>query len=407
MKRWLNRNVWTLSWVSFLQDAASEMLYPLMPILLTSVLHAPAAIVGAIEGAAEGIAAATKLASNRINRFVPRKVMVLAGYSAAAFGKLIIAMAGAWPLVLAGRLTDRVGKGLRSAPRDALLLEDSDKAHRGKIIGFHRTADTLGAVVGPILALALLAAFDNNLRSVLWFVVIPAALSVVAVFFVRDNQRSQRAQAREAATATAVDASSAASSSASTPKTAVQAEPLSARLRLIISLIAGFSLANFPDALVLLHVSQIGFSLVGVVGAYLLFNICYAALNFPFGWLADRLAPSRIYALGLLLFALAYGGMSLTTNPQITLLMLAIYGGFAAANDTVGKSWVSKLAPESKQLWAQSVLQGTSGFGVLAAGIWAGLLWTLGAGAGSVPLLISAVIALGVAAAMLLIGKEA
>ena len=403
MKRWLNRNVWTLSWVSFLQDAASEMLYPLMPVLLTSVLHAPAAIVGAIEGAAEGIAAATKLASNRINQFVPRKVMVLAGYSAAAFGKLIIAMAGAWPLVLAGRLTDRIGKGLRSAPRDALLLQDSDKAHRGKVIGFHRTADTLGAVVGPILALALLAAFDNNLRSVLWFVVIPAALSVVAVFFVRDNQRSQRAQAREAAAAAALDAESRAAS----PKSPVQAEPLSARLRLIISLIAGFSLANFPDALVLLHVSQLGFSLVGVVGAYLLFNICYAALNFPFGWLADRLAPSRIYALGLLLFALAYGGMSLTTSPQITLLLLAIYGGFAAANDTVGKSWVSKLAPESKQLWAQSVLQGTSGFGVLAAGVWAGLMWTLGPGAGSVPLLISAVIALGVVAAMLLIGKEA
>jgi MFS family permease len=181
---------------------------------------------------------------------------------------------------------------------------------------------------------------------------------------------------------------------------------LSARLRLVLTLIVGFGVINFPDALLLLHVSQIGFSVTGVVGAYLLYNIAYAALNFPAGWLADRMPPSRIYAIGLLLFAITYGGMGLTRDPNLTLALLAIYGGFAAANDTVGKSWISKLAPESRQLWAQSLLQGLSGFSILISGLWAGLLWTLGAGAGQVSLLISGGVAVVAAAIMFFIGHD-
>jgi len=409
MKPWLTRNVWNLSWVSFLQDAASEMLYPLMPVLLTSLLHAPAAVVGIIEGLAEGVAATMKLLSNRINHYVPRKLMVLLGYAGAGIGKVIIAAAGAWPVVLVGRLTDRVGKGLRSAPRDALLIHGSDKAHRGKIIGFHRTADTLGAVLGPILALGLLAAFDNQIRSVLWFAAIPAVLSVLMVLPVQDNQRSQRTEAKIAAQAASQSAPSQLATTAAANPTFAKvghAQKLPARLRLVITLIVAFGIINFPDALLLLHVSQVGFSVTGVVGAYLLYNISYAALNFPAGWLADRLPPNRIYAIGLVLFAITYAGMGLTRDSNATLALLAIYGGFAAANDTVGKSWVSKLAPESRQLWAQSLLQGLSGFSILISGIWAGLLWLLGAGAGQVPLLISGFVALIAAGIMFFIGRD-
>jgi MFS family permease len=399
MKTWLNRNVWTLSWVSFLQDAASELLYPIMPVLLTSVLHAPAAVVGMIEGLAEGVAATMKLGSAWINKFLPRKVAVFIGYALAGVGKVIIAAAGAWPIVLIGRLTDRVGKGMRSAPRDALLLLGSDRAHRGKVVGFHRTADTLGAVLGPVLALSLLAAFNNDIRPVLWFAAIPATMSTLLVLAVKDHEpRVKRVKATDAS------AASASSPAAADPITAP--EPLSRRLKIVLGVISGFAFMNFPDALLLLHVSQIGFSLSAVVGAYLLYNISYAALNFPFGWLSDRLSPSGIYALGLVCFAAAYGGMSLTKDHSLTLLLIVIYGGFAAANDTVGKSWVSKLAPESRQLWAQSLLQGFSGFGVLAAGLWAGALWTIDGGLGSVPLMIAGVAALAVAAVLLLMGRD-
>jgi len=401
MKSWLNRNVWTLSWVSFLQDAASELLYPIMPVLLTSVLHAPAAVVGMIEGLAEGVAATMKLASSWVNRYLPRKVAVFVGYGLAGVGKVIIAAAGTWPIVLVGRLTDRVGKGMRSAPRDALLLLGTDKAHRGKVVGFHRTADTLGAVLGPILALGLLAAFNNDIRPVLWFAAIPATFATLLVLAVKDNE--PRTGRRKPTAASATDASA---TDASTAQPAQTHEPLSTRLKVVLGVISGFAFMNFPDALLLLHVSQIGFSLSAVVGAYLLYNISYAALNFPFGWLSDKLRPSGIYALGLVCFAAAYGGMSLTKDHSITLFLIVVYGGFAAANDTVGKSWVSKLAPESRQLWAQSLLQGFSGFGVLAAGLWAGALWTIGAGTGSLPLLISGVAALAVAAVLVLLGRD-
>ena len=387
--KWLTRNVWVLSWVSFAQDAASEMLYPLMPILLTSIFGAPAAIVGMIEGLAEGIAAATKLASSWLNRFIPRKWMVGIGYAAAGLGKVLVAAAGSWPMVLVGRLTDRVGKGMRSAPRDALLVQGSLKSHRGRVIGFHRTADTLGAVLGPILALLLLAAFNDRVQSVLWFAVIPAVTSTLLVLLVKDNEPSKRTAERLA------------KENHTAPPLAVGApEPLSAKLRLVLTAVIGFGIINFPDALVLLHVSQVGFSVTEVVGAYLLYNISYAALNFPAGMLADKMRPSLVYALGLLCFAITYGGMALTNNHNLTLLLVVIYGGYAACNDTVGKSWVSKLAPETRQLWAQSLLQGFSGFSVLAAGLWAGAIWTLGSGLGTVPLAISGGLALVAAIAM-------
>ena len=393
-KRWLNRNVWSLSAVSFMQDAASEMLYPLMPILLTGIFGAPAAVVGIIEGLAEGVAAGMKLASAWLNRFIPRKMMIGLGYGGAALGKLIIAMAGSWPIVLVGRLTDRLGKGMRGAPRDALLVQGSHKDHRGRIIGFHRTADTLGAVLGPVLALALLAAFNNNVRQVLWFALVPAVLSTAMILIVRDDEPSGRKAKRLADEAARI---AIAEGKVLTLEETQPHQPLSRKLRIVLTTIIGFGVINFPDALVLLHVSQVGFSVTEVVSAYLLYNISYAALNFPAGWLADKVRPNVVYAVGLLCFAVTYGGMAISSDHNVTLLLLAIYGGYAACNDTVGKSWVSKLAPDNRQLWAQSLLQGFSGFSVLVAGLWAGLAWTLGAGAGVVPLALSGLIALAAA----------
>jgi MFS family permease len=421
MKRWLSRNVWTLSWVSFLQDAASEMLMPLMPVLLTSILHAPAAVVGMIEGLAEGMAATTKLLSSRINRWVPRKTMVFLGYSGAALGKVIVALSGTWPMVLAGRLTDRFGKGLRSVARDALLVDGSDRGDRGKIVGFHRTADTLGAVIGPVLALTFLSLLGSSsdteaIRKVLWFAVVPGVASTLLVLLVRDNQKSKRGQAKAEAIALAdavfdgVPSNNAANKLVANKPAAKTPEPIPARLKTVLFAMVAFSVVNFPDALVLLHVSQIGFSVQGVIAAYLVYNIAYAALNFPAGWLADKFSPNAIFGIGLVCFAIAYGGMGLTNDHNLTIALLIVYGGFAAANDTVGKSWISKLAPDSRQIWAQSLLQGLSGFSVLAAGLWAGFTWTLtefgATGAGSLPLRISGIVAIIAAVAVFSIGRD-
>ena len=381
---WLTRNLMAISWVSLLQDAASEMLYPIMPIFLNTVLGAPAAAVGAIEGFAEGAMSITKLSSAWMNRWIPRKVMVFLGYGGAALGKLIIALAAIWPVVMLGRVVDRLGKGMRSAARDAILVQGIDKAHRGRVIGFHRTADTTGAVIGPILALILLAAFNGNLRDVLWVAVIPAVLSTLAVLFIKDQDPANSRLKK-------------------IPKAAVTTENsqvLAPNIKRVIWLLSIFALANFPDALLLLHLSQEGWAVAEVVGAYLIFNIAYASLNFPFGVLADKLKPQHVYALGMVCFAIAYAGLALTNDHVLAVILIVIYSGFAAANDVVGKSWVSKLAADHQQLTVQSRLQGLGGFGILLAGIWAGSIWTLGAGFGTVPLLISGVFGL-VAAAVL------
>lgn len=375
---WLTRNLFAISWVSLLQDAASEMLYPIMPIFLNTVLGAPAAVVGAIEGFAEGAMSITKLSSAWMNRWIPRKVMVFLGYSGAAMGKIIIALAAVWPVVMLGRVVDRLGKGMRSAARDAILVQGIDKAHRGRVIGFHRTADTTGAVIGPILALVLLSAFDGNIRDVLWVAVIPAVLSTAAVLFIKDQDPATKRLVKIA----------------KAEVTAANTQVLAPKLKRVIWVLSFFALANFPDALLLLHLSQEGWAVTEVVGAYLIFNIAYASLNFPFGLLADKLKPQQVYAVGLVCFAIAYAGFGLTSDKVLGVALIVIYGGFAAANDVVGKSWVSKLAGDHQQLTVQARLQGLSGFGILFAGIWAGLAWSLGAGFGTVPLMISGVFGL-------------
>ena len=382
MKRpsWLTKNLMTISWVSLLQDAASEMLYPIMPIFLYSVLGAPAVVVGIIEGIAEGTMAFFKLISSWLNRWLPRRTMVFLGYLGAALGKLIIALSGIWQFVLMGRVVDRVGKGIRSAPRDAILVQGVESSHRGRTIGFHRTADTTGAVIGPILTLFFLSLFDGDIRSVLWVAVIPAFASALLVLAIKDHDLGSGKR----------DLNN--SNSVGDP------QKINPKITKLIWLLALFALINFPDALLLLHLSQDGFTPVQVVSAYLVFNISYASLSFPFGLLADRLKPQNIYAIGLVAFAVTYIGLGISDSKFIAFILLVIYGGFAAANDVVGKTWVSKLALDSQQFVVQARLQGLSGFGILFAGLWAGLFWNFGSGLGTLPLLISG--ALGLCAAL-------
>ena len=192
-RSWLTRNVRVLSAVSFLQDTASELLYPLLPIYLTSVLGAPAAVVGAVEGAAEGAASLTKLAAGPLGDRFARRPLIATGYGMAALGKVMVAAALAWPGVLAGRVVDRLGKGIRGAPRDALLVADIDEAARGRVFGFHRAMDTFGAVVGPLLGLAGYELLDHQIAPLLWVAVVPAVLSVALVFLVREQRRRRRA----------------------------------------------------------------------------------------------------------------------------------------------------------------------------------------------------------------------
>jgi MFS family permease len=381
MRSWLTRNVRVLSAVSFLQDAASELLYPLLPIYLTSVLGAPAAVVGAVEGAAEGAASLTKLASGPLGDRFARRPLIATGYGMAALGKVMVAAASAWPGVLAGRVVDRLGKGIRGAPRDALLVVDIDGAARGRVFGFHRAMDTLGAVVGPLVGLAGYELLDHQIAPLLWVAVVPAVLSVALVFLVRETRRVLPRAERRAVFARVGD--------------------LPRRYWRVTTALVLFGLVNFPDALLLLRLNEIGFSVVEVILAYVTYNAVYAVASYPAGVLADRLPRPAVFGAGLAFFAIGYTGLGLTTDTATAWLLIGVYGLFTACTDGVGKAWISTLVGSELQASAQGVFQGASGFAVLAAGLWAGFLW--GAD-GHLPLLISGIVGGMFAVGLLVIG---
>ena len=381
---WLTPNVRTLSGVSFLQDAASELLYPVLPIFLTATLGAPVAVVGIVEGVAEGVAAVTKLLAGRLGDTRARRPLIAVGYGLAAVGKILIAVAVLWPVVLAGRAVDRVGKGIRGAPRDALLMVGADPTARGRIFGVHRAADTAGAVVGPALGLGLYELLDHQIRPLLVIAVIPAVLSVLLIRAVHEDPHP-----RPTRPATAVRAPIA------KPTT------LPPRLRSLIVTLGVFGLVNVPDALLLLRASQLGLSLSGVISAYILFNAVYALAAYPLGAVSDRVPRHLVFAAGLGFFAVGYLGLGLVESPGWVFLLLPLYGFFAAATDGVGKAWIADLAPADRQSGAQGLYQAVTGGAVLVAGTWAGLAWGT---AGTLPLLISGTVAAALALILVAIG---
>lgn len=409
---WLTPNVRTLSGVSFLQDAASEMLYPVLPIFLTVTLGAPVAVVGAVEGAAEGVAAATKLLAGRLGDTHARKPLIALGYGLAAVGKVLVAVAAAWPVVLAGRCVDRVGKGVRGAPRDALLMVGANPSARGRIFGVHRAADTAGAVVGPAIGLGLYELLGHELRPLLVFAVVPAVLSVLLVAAVREEPRPGSLRRGEGVSGSAGSGGGAgavgragAAGATSGRAVAPVARPsvLPARLRSLILVLGLFSLVNFPDALLLLRAHELGLSTTAVIGAYVLYNAVYALAAYPAGALSDRWPRHLVFAAGLAFFAVGYVGLGWVSSPGWVFVLLPLYGGFAACTDGVGKAWVADLAPPDRHSGAQGLYQAVTGGGILVAGVWAGLAW---GGTGRLPLLLSGVAAAVMALTMVVAGRR-
>jgi len=347
----MTRNLVILTLVSLTQDAASELLYPLIPLLITVVLGAPPLVLGLIEGAAEAAAGFTKLLSGKLSDRYGRKPFVSSGYWLAAVGKTFVVTASSWNVVLLGRVTDRIGKGLRSSPRDALISDGIEKKDLGKAFGFHRAGDNLGAVIGPVFALLGLMIFDNDVKKVALFAIIPALLSGFLTFFVRES----KVVVTEKITHTKV--------------------PLSNSLKRLIAILTLIQLLNIPDVLILLRLSNIGFSAQHVVALYILYYLVATLSALPAGALSDRLPPAFAYAIGLSAFALSYITLGLTQNHKVAILVIAIYGLFPAFTDGVGKSWIAKLSTQNERGYAQGVFQSAMNFAVLGAGIWGGAMW--------------------------------
>lgn len=388
-RAWLTRNLVVLTAVSLTQDAASELLYPLLPLFLTGVLAAPPVVLGVVEGCAEAAAGISKYVAGRWSDERRRLPFVTTGYGMAALGKVVVAASYVWPMVLVGRVVDRLGKGVRSAPRDALIASSTDPKDFGRAFGFHRMGDSAGAIIGPLLALVALAALDGNVRAAMWWAVVPAVLSTLLTLLVVERRSPARSTQAKAEPVT----------------TPVPRSPLPRDFWRVCLVLVAIAVVNFPDALLLLHVSELGFTTTQVVLAYVVYNVVYTLGSYPAGAWSDRLPRPLVYGIGLLAFAAAYAGLAVVGSSGWVFVLLAVYGLFPAFTDGVGKAWISTLVPDEHRGRAQGVFQSLSNGAVFVAGLWAGLTWTLGPGQGIVPLLVSGVLAL-VAGAVLMVGRH-
>lgn len=346
--------MFTLGIVSFLTDVSSEMVYPLVPLFLTSVLGAPLVAVGLIEGMAEGAASLFKTVGGWVSdRLRVRRPLVFAGYALSAVAKPLLAAAYVWPVALLVRFGDRTGKGVRTAPRDALVADVTPLELRGRAFGFHRAADTLGAVAGPAVALGLLAAFADNFRLIFVLAFLPAVAAVALIALVKE---------RAPAPATA-----------GTARIAWRELGRGFYVFLAISLL--FALGNSSDVFLLLRAKDQGLSNSEVVLSYMLFNLVYAVLAMPAGIISDRLGRGSVIGGGFALFAMVYLGFALAGGGAVIWPLFAVYGVHMALTEGVGRAFVADFVPSERRATALGLYQGALGGMILLSSVIAGALW--------------------------------
>jgi len=356
----LGRNVLVLAAVSLLTDASSEIIYPLLPIFLTTVLGTSAAAVGAIEGAAETTAALLKLASGWwSDRARRRKPLVVAGYALASLARPLVAIAQSAGQVLAIRLTDRVGKGIRGSPRDALIAESVDPAIRGRAFGFHRAADHAGAVIGPLIAFALLRWEQLPLRTVFLFAALPGVLSVIVlVLGVRETPRDARASTgTKKAGVPSLDAS------------------LGRAFWTFLASVLLFTLGNSTDAFLILRANQLGVpvSLIPILWAAL--HVVKSAASVPGGSLSDRFGRKPLILAGWAVYAAVYVGFGRATETWHAWALFLAYGTFFGLTEGTQAALIADLVGQARRGTAYGWYYLAVGIGALPASVLFGLVW--------------------------------
>jgi len=354
-RRLLPENVRALGWVSFANDLASELAYPVVPLFLTITLGAPVAVVGLIEGIAEGIAVGLRGISGRLSdRAAHRRVpWIFSGYAVSAVARPVIAAAPTWGWVLGGRVADRLGKAARTAPRDALIKDSTPASLMGASFGYHRALDTAGAVVGPVIAVAMLAS-GASLRSVLWLAVIPGFLTLLLLRRVHEKPAAAASPARVKPAAV----------------------PMPRSFWFVLSVWVVFSLGNSSDVFLLLRSKELGLSSTLVILAYAFYNVVYSGLSWPLGALSDRVSRPLVLAGGLVVFALVYLGFAAASASWAVWPLFIVYGVYIAATEGVARAWVADHAPSGASGTAYGIFAAATGASLLFASVVAGLLWS-------------------------------
>jgi MFS family permease len=393
----LPRNVWAVTATSFLTDVSSEMLFPLLPLFLSNVLGAKTGVVGLVEGVAETTASLLKVVSGRLSdRIGRRKELAVAGYALSTLAKPLLLLARGWGAVLGIRFVERSGKGVRTAPRDALVADSIDPAQRGLAFGLHRAGDTAGAVVGLSIALVVVSALERDaltltrstFRTLVLISLVPAALAVIVLaLLAREVPRQGRP--------------------ADGPCPAGAGPGLDRRFATFLLVMIVFTLGNSSDAFLVLRAQAAGLSVRAVLGMLISFNLVYTLASVPAGLLSDRIGRRRVIVAGWLVYAAIYLGFARVSAGWQAWALMTAYGAFYALTEGVAKAYVADLVPADRRGHAYGLFNAAVGLTALPASVIAGVLWQgvggwPGFGPGA-PFLFGAAMALG-ASALLALG---
>ena len=354
----ITRTVWILSIVSLFTDTASEMLYPIMPIYLKTIGFS-IVLIGVLEGFAEALAGLSKGYFGQLSDNSGKRVpFVQLGYALSTISKPMMAIF-TFPLwIFFARAIDRFGKGIRTGARDAILSDEATPATKGKIFGFHRSMDTLGAVIGPTLALVYLYFYPQDYKTLFYVAFIPGLLAVLASFLLKDKTKIpiERKQI-----------------SFFSFLNYWKTSPVQYR-KLVVGLLA-FTLFNSSDIFLLLKAKQAGLNDTEVIGIYIFYNLVYALCAFPIGILADKIGLKKMFVFGLLLFAIVYFGMAFSTNIYTIATLFFMYGIYAAATEGISKAWISNISDRKDTATAIGTYSGFQSICTMLASSLAGLIW--------------------------------
>ncbi|MFZ2632647.1 MAG: MFS transporter [Desulfosalsimonadaceae bacterium] len=350
------KNVTVAGLVSFFMDISSEMIYPLVPLFLANVLGVNKSVIGLIEGIAESTASLIRIFSGWFSdRIGNRKWLMAAGYGISTLSRPFMALAAGWHQVMGSRLIDRFGKGIRTAPRDAIIAESADSAYLGRAFGFHRSMDTMGAVMGPALAFFLLSVSSNDYRKVFWLSMIPGVIAVLLIILLITEKKKPFV------------------AHADRPK--LTFSHFDWRFKFFVVIAGIFALGNSSDVFLILRAQQIGISTQMIPVVYLVFNLVYSLSSIPSGMAADRFGKKRVIFLGFVLFAVLYSGFALASGTRVVWMLFGLYGLFMGLTEGIQKAFLTTIIPADFKATAFGVYNTVVGIAMLPASLIGGWLW--------------------------------
>lgn len=374
----ITRNVLVLSIVSLFTDVASEMLYPVMPIYLKTIGFS-IILIGILEGFAEATAGLSKgYFGNLSDAKEKRLPFVQIGYALSAISKPMMAVFTFPIWIFFSRTMDRLGKGVRTGARDALLSDEATPQTKGRVFGFHRSMDTLGAVAGPLLALLYLAYRPSDYKTLFYVAFLPGIAAIVFTFFIKEKNavNSKSKQGTKLFDFIQYWKNS------------------SASYRKLVGALLIFTLFNSSDVFLLLKIKEAGYNDVTVIGVYIFYNLVYALFAYPIGVLADKIGMKTILTIGLFLFSITYFGMAFSENKIVFVVMFFIYGVYSAATEGIAKAWITNICKKENTATAIGTYTAFQSIATMIASTFAGILWFLFGP--TITFTITAVVAIGV-----------